>query len=273
MSSRKRKADDDGDESMSPMNSPALSSRQLARPSKKVRSSDLTGRPLALPRLLETLDTSQLRTVLRAICERHPDIGQEVVSGAPRPTVASSLQVLAEYQEKLQSAMPYGQSSSDYNYYRVKQPLVALVDAISDFTPQYLPPLETQASTSLQYLDGATKVIHQLPEWDSPTYRQHKESAYDEISRAWALVINEASKRGGGFVLLTGGWDQTLSKHNQRSGGRLEAAMSAMAANLGWMGNNNPNAGPSSGGSNDQNSILNQLMNGTYGSPVRVGPW
>jgi len=272
MASRKRKADDDGDEmSVSPLNSPAISSRQLARPAKKARASEVTGRPLSLPRLLETLDSSQLRTVLRAICERHPDIGQEVVSGAPRPTVASALQVLAEYQEKLQAAVPYGQSSSDYNYYRVKQPLAALVEAISDFTPQYLPPTETQTTTSLQYLDGATKIIHQLPEWDTQTYRQHKDNAYDEISRAWALVIQEAAKRGGGFILHTGGWEQALAKHNQQSGGRLGAAVNAMASNVGWMGAN-PNA-PQSGTSNEQNSILNQLLNNTYGNPVRVGPW
>jgi protein Cut8 len=165
--------------------------------------------------------------------------------------------------------VPYGQSSSDYTYYRVKQPLAALVDAISDFTPQYLPPTEGQTNNSLQYLDGATKIIHALPDWDSQSYRHHKENAYDEISRAWALVITEASKRGGGFLLHTGGWDQILAKHNQQSGGRLEAAMTAMA-NAGWT---NSHSGSGNGSSSDPNSILNQLMNGTYGAPVRVGPW
>lgn len=271
MSTRKRKADEDSDEmSVSPHNSPALSTRQLARPSKKVRAAnDPSGRPLPLPRLLETLDNTQLRAVLQTICERHPDIGREVVSGAPRPSADSALQLLGEYQDKLRSAVPYGQSSSDYTYYRVKQPLGALIDAISDFTPQYLPPIENQTNVSLQYLDGATKLIHGLPDWESHSYRHHKENAYDEISRAWALVITEASKRGGGFVLHTGGWDQTLAKHNQESGGKLEAAMNAIT-NAGWA-TSDPTS--SAGGMSEQNSILNQLMNGTYGSPVRVGPW
>jgi len=270
MASRKRKADDDDDMSVSPTGSPAIASRQISRPSKKFRSTEVTGRSLSLPRLLETLDNNQLRTVLRAIGERHPEIGQEIVSSAPRPTVTSALHVLTEYQEKLQAAFPYGQSSSDYTYYRVKQPLLALIDALSDFTPQYLPPVESQATVSLQYLDGATKMIHSLPDWDSPSYRQPKENAYDEISRAWALVIQEASKKGGGIVLNTGGWDQILAKHNQQSGGRLQVAINSMATNVGWMGNN-PNAPQTTG--SEQNSILNQLMSGTYGSPVRVGPW
>ncbi|KAL2157719.1 hypothetical protein VTH06DRAFT_5202 [Thermothelomyces fergusii] len=271
MASRKRKADDE-EMSVSPVNSPAISSRQLARPSKKARGgSDIAGRPLSLPRLLETLDITQLRTVLQTICERHPDIGREVVNDAPRPSVSSALQVLGDYQEKLRAAFPFGESSSDYTYFRVKQPLVALVDAISDFTPQFLPPVEQQPNISLQYLDAATKVIHDLPDWESQQYRHHKDNAYDEIAGAWALVISEAAKRGGGFVLHTGGWDQKLAKHNQQSGGKLAQAVSAMAAEVPWLGNN-ANTAPASGLS-DSNSILNQLINGSYGSPVRVGPW
>lgn len=271
MTNRKRRLDDDGDEmAVSPNTSPALPARQLIRPSKKIRSSEVVGRPLALHRLLETLDTNQLRTVLERICDRHPDIGQEVVNSAPRPTVLSALGVLQEYQDRLKAAMPYGNSSSEYTYYRVKQPLVALLDAISEFTPQYLPPIETQASASLQYLDGATKVIHSLPDWDSYSYRHHKDNAYEEIAKAWALAISEAAKRGGGFVLHTGGWDQRVAKHNELSGNRLEAAMNAMASSVGWIGNAPP---VTQGSASDPTSIRNQLMSGSYGSPVKVGPW
>lgn len=267
MASRKRKADEDGDETMSPLSSPAVSSRTLNRPAKRLRANDLVGRPLNLPRLLETLDVCQLRTVLERICERHPDIGHEVVTGAPRPSAVSALQVLQGYQDKLKAAVPYGESSSEYTYCRIREPMVALIDALSDFTPQFLPPFELQPMKSLQYLDGATKLIHELPNWGAHAYRHHKENAYEEISKAWALVINEAGKRGGGFNLHSGGWDQTVARHNEQSGGRLGTAISAMGSNVGWMAMNQPSA------SSDQVSILNQLMAGTYGSPVRVGPW
>ncbi|KAK2074300.1 hypothetical protein P8C59_008517 [Phyllachora maydis] len=270
MASRKRKADDNNDEmSISPHSSPATASRQLARPMKKARAAHdtLVGRPLTLPRLLETLDTAQLRAVLQTICERHPAIGQEVVSSAPRPTATAALQVLGEYLGKLRAAVPYGQTSSDYAYYRVRQSLAALVETVADFTPQFLPPTEMQTNVSLQYLDGATKIIHELPEWDSLQYRHHKDSAYDDIARAWALVITEASKRGGGFSLHTSGWDQAIAKHHQQSGARLGQAMNVLSS-LGWADSSQAGANPE-----QQNSILDQIMNGSYGSPVRVGPW
>ncbi|RGP68131.1 nuclear envelope [Fusarium longipes] len=270
MNPRKRKADEDGDETMSPRSSPTISARALARPSKKVRGNEVIGRPLALPRLLETLDTTQLRTVLERICESHPDIGHEVVTQAPRPSVASALEVLQGYEQKMKDAIPYGESSPEYTYYRVKEPLVALIDALSDFTPQFLPPNETQPTKSLEFLNEATDFIHRLPNWEPQAYRHHKETAYEEISKAWALVINEAGKKAGGLNLHSGGWDQILSRHNEQSGGRLSTAIHAMSMSVGWMGSN---ANSGSGGPSDSNSILNQLMSGTYGAPVRVGPW
>ncbi|KAI1756022.1 hypothetical protein F4782DRAFT_526576 [Xylaria castorea] len=268
-SNRKRKADDEDEMSVSPSSSPAVQSRQLVRPSKRARASEPFGRPLTLPRLLETLDVTQLRTVLQTICERQPEIGEEVVKGAPRPSVECVLQVLADYQTRLQAAFPYGGSASDYTYFRVKQPLLALLDAIADFMPQYLPPNEPQPAVSLHFLDGATKLVHHLPDWECQGYRHHKENAYDEISKAWALVITEASKKGAGFMLHSDGWDRTLAKHDQQSGGRLHTAMSAMASNVGWVGGS-PNGG-ASGASSSSASILDQLMAGNYTSSVPVG--
>lgn len=272
-SGNKRKATEhDGtpdDMSMSPSPSPAISSRPLARPMKRQRGNEVTGRPLALPRLLETLDAQSLRNVLQTICERHPQIGAEVVSSAPRPSVASALDVLSQYQSKLSSAFPFGGGVSDYAYNRVRASLSSLIEALTDFTPHYLPPNESNATNSLQYLDGATKVIHDLPDWESYSHKHHKDNAYDEISKAWALVITEASKRGGGFQLHNSEWDQKVAKHNERSGGRMQAAVNALGSNLGWMGSG------VDASQRERESIRNELLSGTYGQgmPVRVGPW
>lgn len=230
----------------------------------------MSGRPLSLPRLLETLDTDALRTVLRSMCERHPGLVDEVVHTSPRPSVTSALEVLRNYQSALQSSFPLGGNpESDYAYNRVRQSLVNLLDAMSDFTPHFLPPHETQASTSLSYLDGATEIIYELPRWSSPQNNVERDSAYDEICKAWSLVIREAAKRGGGIQLQYGGWDEKLAKHNQSSGGKLQAAVNELGSILGWM------HGPGDQTGNDLGSIREQLFSGTYGlgTPVKVGPW
>ena len=282
-STRKRKADDDlQDEAMtrlspSPSPGPATPSRQQflrTRPIKKPRTG-VSGGPLPLPRLLETLNTDQLRTVLQSICDQHPEIGSQIVSAAPKPTVTSALSVLTQYQASLRSAFPYGdRPSSDYAYNRVRQPLTELLEALRDYTPHFLPPHDTQPANSLEYLDGATHVIHQLPNWDSYQHNRHKQDAYEEIAQAWALVIREAAKKGGGIQLQFNGWDQKLARHNTESGGRMQLAVVELRSALGWMDGAATGRMPQDN-QEDVLLIRQQLMAGSYGtaSPIQVGPW
>ena len=276
--SRKRKAEDnepqDDRMSSSPTGSPSAPSRPLPvlRQNKRAKSG-IAGRPLALPRLLETLDADSLRDLLRSICVRHPAIGNDVVNTAPRPSVMAALNVLKTYESTLQSSFPYGgDHTSDYAYNRVRQALVNLLDALADFTPHFLPPYETSATQALNFLDGATEVIHRLPNWSSYQNNLHKQNAYEEISKAWALVVREAAKRAGGIQLQYGGWDQKLARHNQQAGGKLQEAINEMTSNLGWM-HNQPQQHTGLG--DDLGSVREELLSGTYGNnlPVHVGPW
>ncbi|EEP80751.1 conserved hypothetical protein [Uncinocarpus reesii 1704] len=280
--SRKRKAEDDNSSSdhdtrmsASPTASPAFLTKPLATRQIKRTRPNLSGRALSLGRLLETLGSDDLRSVLRTLCDRHPELGQEVVDAAPRPNITSALQVLTNYQSTLQSSFPLGGNpSSDYAFNRVKPHVTSLLDALNDFTPHFLPPNETHTSTSLNYLDGATEIIHRLPRWDTPHYNLHKETAYEEIAKAWVLVIREASKRGGGIQLQYGEWDQKLAKHNQTSGGKLQEAVSELSSSLGWMAGHSGHPA-ASGYPTETASIRQQLLSGTYGAglPLKVGPW
>ena len=276
--SRKRKADDDEpspEEAMSssPSNSPSQFTRSLPagiRLSNKRARSGPAGRPLGLPRLLETLDAQELRQVLQNMCTRHPDLVPELENTAPRPSVSSALTVLKKYEQDLSSAFPFGgDPASDYAYNRIKQPLMSLLDALADFTPHFLPPNETQPNQSLQFLDGTTEIVHRLPEWHSYQNQLHKQNAYEEIAGAWSFAIRESAKRAGGMQLVYGGWDQKIKEHNVRSGGRLQEAVDELAGS--GVGADNQAEVRSA----DLNSLRQEMLSGTYGGshPVRVGPW
>jgi protein Cut8 len=157
---------------------------------------------------------------------------------------------------------------SDYSYDRVRPQWQELLDALTDFTPQFLPPNEQQSTTSLEYLNGVTQMIHDLPEWDNPQHNLAKQNAYEEISKAWASVIKEASKRGGGIQLQYNGWEAKLRTHNAKSGGRLREAYEALGDALGWLNAANQ--------SSQQNSIRQQLFSNSYGMEqptLRTGNW
>lgn len=121
------------------------------------------------------------------------------------------------------------------------------------------------------YLDAVTDVIHRVPDWDTYQHQRHKTDAYDEIAKAWALVIREAAKRAGGIHLQMGGWDQKLVEHNQKSGGRMEEAVNELKAALGLV---QPvsNASPTAGVSDERLNIRQQLFSGTYGHSLEVTP-
>jgi protein Cut8 len=258
MSGRKRKATDDesSDDRMSasPGTTNAELPRQPPRHTKRMRS-NISGRPLALPRLLETLSADEMRRLLQSICQRHPDIGNEVVSTAPRPSISSTLEVLSKYETAFQAAFPFGGRS------------------LKDFTPHFLPPHEQQPATSLAFLDGATEVIHRLPNWDTYQHNRHKEEAYEEMAKAWAIVIREAAKKAGGMQLLYGGWDQKIVKHNEASGGKMQEAVNELRGSIGWM--DADTSGPPASGPADAMSIRQQLLSGNYGmgASAGIGAW
>jgi protein Cut8 len=237
---KKRKVDDDDDgrsnshddgrypddQQMNPLPNILSRSQSTSQRINKRQRSDVTGRPLPLPRLLETVDTNTLKAMLQTICDRHPELAEEVSSLAPRPTVASALSTLNNYEIAVGAAFPYGgNSGGDYAFNRVKPALNELLDALSDYTPHFLPPNESQAATSLTFLDDATNIIHRLPNWDNSLHNHSKSMAYEEITKAWVLVVQGAAKRGAGIQLEHGGWGSKLAKHVEQSGGRMQIAM------------------------------------------------
>lgn len=275
---RKRKASPSSeDDEMT--TSPAISNARLPalhpQSRKRVRT-NLEGRPLSLDRLLETLDTDSLRNIIRNLSNRNPGLSEEITQIAPRPNIQSTVSVLRQYLQKLKSSFPLDPNPrSDYSYDRVRPSWQALLNALADFTPHFLPPHESQSSISLDYLDAVTEIIHELPEWDTPSHNLAKQNAYEEISRAWAVVIREASKRGGGIQLQYSGWESKLRQHNERSGSLMNEAYTELMNALGWLRAAQQQQQPMMSGQRSM-SIRDELFNGTYGTEqpsMRTGMW
>lgn len=235
--------------------------------SKRARV-EITGRPLALSRLFETLNADALRSILETVCSQHTDIAADVQRLAPRPDVDAALNVLAGYERQLQAAFPFGDDrASDYAYNRVRTHLRNLLDALGDFLPQFLPPHELQPSRSMSFLDGATAVVHRLPEWQSFMNNMHKHEAYERLCHAWLLAIRESSKRAAGLQLKLDDWESKVRQHNHVSNGRMLDALTEISTVVGWIG-----AGHESSRSLN---IRQELFSGQFGAeiPTQVAPW
>lgn len=215
-----------------------------------------------------------MRQLLQDVCDQHPELQQEIVTKAPRPSIESTLSVLKHYEDNFREAFPLGnRPTSDYAYNRVRQHLVHLIEALRDFTPHFLPPHEPQTAQSFAYLDAVTNVVHNLPDWDTYQHQCHKHDAYDNLSKAWTFVIKEAAKRAGGFHLQLGGWDQKIIEHNQRSGGKLEEAVNELSWGQGFLQAGLGQAQSIAGVSDERLSVRQQLFGGGFGQPqLGVGP-
>ena len=107
-----------------------------------------------------------------------------------------------------------------------------------------------------------------------------KVNAYEEIARAWALVLREAGKRGAGMGVLNGGWDEKIRRHDEQSGGKMGEAVEELNKCLSWMAGQQSTHGmgaPSGAatGLSERELVRQQLFSGTYGAPggIRTGFW
>jgi len=215
---------------------PMGSSERSFKAPKRLRST-VQGRPLPLARKLETMDPAELQNIFKILADRHPELQEEMSSLCPSPSAATALSKLEEYERNYRNTFPFGGNpAGEYAYNRVRPALMQMLEALSDFTTGFLPPAETQASVSLGFLDQATEFIHRLPNWDNPLHNTSKQTAYEEMTKAWILVVQEAAKRGAGIQLQHGGWNIKLAKHDEQSGGRMAAAVNQMRQLAGWAG-------------------------------------
>ncbi|KAK9478949.1 Cut8 six-helix bundle-domain-containing protein [Lipomyces japonicus] len=231
---KRRHGDDDSDDEMAvaPDTSPVVPARTLEH-AKRARK-EIIGRPLPLSRQLEPLDARSLKNLLCTLVDKHQFLADEINSMISAPTVNSSLEILNKLVLQINDAFPYkGDPTGDYAFLRVRPHITEFLDAVSDYTPHFLPPREQQIGNSLQFLDGVTGLVERLPTWQSGSNNYLKHAAFEELSRAWCLVIREALKRAGGIVLEYGGWRDKIGMHDEASGGRLHDAVAAVEQGLG----------------------------------------
>lgn len=233
MAGRKRGADE-----MDPQDVHMSSTTPSPRPHnatiKRARTDD-RGRPLPLSRLLETMDIEVLRDILSRACDASPALVAEVHKAAPKPTAANTLVVIRDYERRFEASFPYGgPRTSPYAYDRVKQQLLLLLEALGDFISSFLPPVETQIATTLQFLDGATSILHKIPNFENAQHTTHKTNAYESISKAWCVALREAEKKGGGIQITNNGWDRRLMKHYEIAGQVLSPAIQELQRVTSW---------------------------------------
>lgn len=237
-----------------------------SRIKKRARVNQVASRPLPVSRLVETLDKLALEGLISTLCQNHPELLAEISHLTPKITVNTSLDTLKNRLDAVFLGLPYkGDQQGDYAYLRVKPAVDEFLSALADYTAHFLPPNEPQLSNSLAFLDGATSLLHKLPSWSNPLNNLAKTTAYDGISQAWILTLEEASKRFNGLGLAYGAWEQKLAQHNETSNHRLSASLACIRQELAWLETSDPTS--SSASASASTSLSHKFSSSAFFSP------
>lgn len=218
---RKRRLDD-----FSPPSRRAAPAHGISSPGiKKMRHH--TRRAVPIRRRIEALSHRQLVELVERLCDQNPESCETVSRLAPTLGVDSALGTLKGYLNKIYENMPYRRSDSevldDYSYLRMQPFVQEFFLALADYTTSFLPPYEESLTTTLEFLDKATELVHMVPDWATTGHNFLKNRAYSELSEAWAYTLRSVAQRAP-FGLFHPGLDceARLKYHTDRSDGRLQ---------------------------------------------------
>lgn len=170
------------------------SSRRTAYPvsqSKRLKTPKIVGQSLPMNRLVEVLDDKSLRNLLSTLIDMHPEIANTVDKLSPRPPITSSMELLKEKFRDIINHMPYKcEVESDYSYLRIKPYFMEFLSCLSDFILNYLPPIVHNTLNSLAFLDAATTLLHELPNFESSEFQYTRSIAYERVANTWLVVVS-----------------------------------------------------------------------------------
>ncbi|KAH3675171.1 hypothetical protein WICMUC_002827 [Wickerhamomyces mucosus] len=236
-SKRRFQDEDDSEYSYSPRKSSTKKSFDKFRVSKKEISQKrirpqipkIIGQPLPTDRIIEVLDKQNLQELLNNLIQLHPEITQDIYKCAPEIKISETIDILSAKVDKILSSLPYRvDTSSEYAYLRVQPLIEDFLNALSDFTLHYLPPVEMKPLNSLMFLDQATSLLHKLPMFSKLSNNYFKDLAYEQLSHTWCDSLKEFiknSNNSGLLMLINNNWEYKIKTHNELSNGKLSQVL------------------------------------------------
>lgn len=191
---------------------------------KRSRQHTVPGEPLPVARLVELMLREELQRWVLGMVQNHPELAPEISAQAAKPSVATLLELLGAKLQAVLAALPYKvDPASDYAYVRVKPPLDEFYAACSEYTLLFLAPVESNPMTLLDFLEGITLLLHQLPTWSNPDFHYRRVLAYERIAHTWVLVLRACEERLPGKVLLLAAQlESQIQRHHERAPGVLQ---------------------------------------------------
>lgn len=192
--SKRRFTNDDG--SCSGNISGSNMQRRVAR-RKAVFLNLIQGQPLPIARTIELMDRDTLQTLLLQLLSQHPEIQDTLVAVHSTVYDLNTLGRLLE--RKLQAVydhIPYSKHDNilnDYAFVRVKAAMLEFLNCLIDCILESIPPRATNLLYSFKFLTIGTRLLAQLPDFETQSNNYYKNVCYEQLAEIWNTLIKHAS--------------------------------------------------------------------------------
>lgn len=212
---------------------------------KKTKTPRIYGQQLPVTRLIEVLDHASLQALLEKMLHEHPQVEEMIHDLAPKPSLASAIALTRHKLQVVIDHLPYKcDPASDYSYLRVKPFFNDFLLCLSDFILNFLPPVELDVETCLLFLNEATALVFEVPNFTNIDFQYTKGTAFEQIANTWLVILTQISVSGHESgapaeprwdllkILKDQGLEQKLKHYNHLSNGKFKQVCDYIQAEL-----------------------------------------
>ncbi|AEY99064.1 FAGR243Wp [Eremothecium gossypii FDAG1] len=157
----------------------------------------IQGQPLPVHRKIEMMDKAALQLTLLQLVAMHPEVQDSLSVLQPTsPDPAKYTELLEQKMQAVYDHIPYSKSSdmlNDYAFVRMKAAILEFLNCLIDCLLDAIPPRTTNLLQSFKFLAYGTRLLAQMPHFETESNNYYKNICYEQVSEIWNTLIRHAS--------------------------------------------------------------------------------
>lgn len=210
-----------------PLNAASNGTKQrISKPIRMKRARqpfEMHGIKLPLNRIVETLDKPQLQQLIMDLVNEYPQITNTVIEKSPIVTVDEAIQVLLhKLDNEIMRNLPYKMDPcSDYSFLRVKSFVVDFFQLLSDYTLNYLPPIENDLTIPLGFIKKfLMDVLPRIPKFNAMEFRYFHNVTIEKFNHILENCITQFinEKKQNILLIINENWLKSFKEIDEING-------------------------------------------------------
>lgn len=168
------------------------------------------GQKLPINRIIETLNKEKLQLLINKLINEKPEINNLILNLSPVIEPNDALNQLNEKLEIILKNLPYKvEINSDYSFLRVKYFVNDFFQSLSEFSLNYLPPIENNLMISINFLKKfLIEIFHKLPNFNTVEFKYFYNLTIDKFNLILENSINQflTEKKQNLLLIINENW-------------------------------------------------------------------